>query len=118
MTDFRPINLCNVMYKIISKVLANRLKQVFPHIISSTQSAFIPGYLIPKNVSVAYETLHTMHSKKKGKKGSIALKLDISKAYDRVEWSFLQGIMQRMVSGRVNQKGDGMCYYIYIFCTY
>ena len=45
---------------------------------------------------MAYETLHAMHSRKKGKKGSIALKLDISKAYDRVEWSFLQGIMQRM----------------------
>ena len=45
---------------------------------------------------MAYETLHAMHSRKKGKKGSLALKLDINKAYDRVEWPFLQGIMQRM----------------------
>ena len=48
------------------------------------------------NVIVAYETLHTMHGRKKGKKGALALKLDISKAYDRVEWSFLKGMMIKL----------------------
>ena len=88
MSNFRPI--------IMSKVLANRLKQVLPYIVSPTQSAFVLGRLIIDNVLVAYETLHTMHAKRKGKKGSLALKLDVSKAYDRVEWQFLQGIMEKM----------------------
>ena len=60
------------------------------------QSAFVSGRLITNNVLVAYETLHTMHARKKGKKGTLALKLDISRAYDRVEWQFLQGIMEKM----------------------
>ena len=77
-------------------MLANRLKLILPDIISPTQSAFVPGRLITDNVLVAYETLHTMHGRKKGKKGSMALKLDISKVYDRVEWNFLRGIMEKL----------------------
>ena len=96
MSNIRLISLCNVIHKIISKVLANRLKQILPHIISPTQSAFVPGRLITDNVLLAYETLHTLHSRKKGKTGSLALKLDVRKAYDRVEWAFLRGMMTKM----------------------
>ena len=77
-------------------MLANRLKYILPAIISPTQSAFVPGRLITNNILVAYETLYTMHVRKKGKKGLIALKLYISKVYDWVEWPFLQGMMQKM----------------------
>lgn len=84
-SDYRPISLCNVIYKIIAKVLANRLKQILPNIIAPTHSAFVLVRLITDNVLVAYEALHTMRGKMKGKTGSLAMKLDISKAYDKVE---------------------------------
>ena len=96
MSDYRPISLCNVIYKIISKVLANRLKLILPQVISVSQSAFVPGRLITDNVLVAYEILHGKYCKKKGKKGSLLLKLDVSKAYEHVEWSFLRGIMTKL----------------------
>ena len=95
-SNYRPISLCNVIYKIISKVLANRLKLILPRLISRTQSAFILDRLVTDNVLVVYETLCTMHCRRSGKRGPLALKLDISKSYGRIEWPFLKGIMSRL----------------------
>ncbi|XP_062171134.1 uncharacterized protein LOC133876926 [Alnus glutinosa] len=106
-SDFRPISLCDVIYKIISKVLANRLKQVLPFIISSEQSAFIPGRLITDNILIAFEAFHTMDTRLKGKEGFMALKLDMSKAYDRLEWDFVEGVFRKLGFGDRYEEASG-----------
>ena len=95
-SEFRPISLCNVLYKIFSKVLANRLKKILPHIIIEQQSAFTKNRLISDNILVAFELLHCLQNHKSTKGDFMALKLDMSKAYDHVEWAFLEKIMRKL----------------------
>ncbi|XP_050290016.1 uncharacterized protein LOC126728194 [Quercus robur] len=95
-SDYRPISLYNVTYKIASKAIANRLKKFLPSIISDTQSAFAHGRLIMGNILVAFETMHHISRKKGVKMGEMAIKLDMSKAYDRVEWVFVEKIMEKL----------------------
>ena len=96
MAEFRLINLCNTTYKLISKVLANRLKLILPSIIIENQSAFILGHLILDNVLVAFEFMHYLNHKDEGKNNYMSIKLDISKAFDRVEWKFIHEVMVKM----------------------
>ena len=92
-TEFLRISLCNVSYKIISKVLDNRLKKILADVINESQSAFVAGRQITDNVLVVFETMHCINGKRKGKEALMALKFDMSKAYDRVEWRYLEVIM-------------------------
>ncbi|KAL0310148.1 UNVERIFIED_CONTAM: hypothetical protein Sangu_2458200 [Sesamum angustifolium] len=96
LTQFRPISLCNVVYKIASKTVANRLKLILDHIISPAQSAFVPHRLITDNILLAFKLNHFLNTKTTGKQGYMAMKLDVSKAYDKVEWAFLEQVMAKL----------------------
>jgi len=96
MADFRQITLCNVSYKIISKILVNRLKPHLSGIISENQAAFIPGRMITDNVIMAHEVFHSLKVRKRQANSYMALKTDITKAYDRLEWNFLEETMRYM----------------------
>lgn len=94
--DFRPISLCNVVMKIVSKTVANRIKTILPDLIDEEQSGIVSGRLIMGNALIVMECFHWLKKKKKGRKGMMALKLDMSKAYDRLEWDFVIGVLNAM----------------------
>nr|XP_025677258.2 uncharacterized protein LOC112777171 isoform X2 [Arachis hypogaea] len=87
--DFCPISLCNVVYKVITKVLVNRLRPFLTEIISPLQGGFIPGRGAPDNIIITQEILHFM-KQTKSRKGTLAFKIDLEKAYDRIDWRFLE----------------------------
>lgn len=91
-----PISLCNVSYRIIAKAIANILKPILSQIISPAQSTFMPNRLITDNVIISYECLHKIRHSKGKRNGLVALKLDVSKAYDMVEWQFLKQTMTKI----------------------
>ncbi|KAL5553303.1 hypothetical protein UlMin_040704 [Ulmus minor] len=78
---YRPIAVCNVIYKVISKILADRLKPLLSRLICPTQSAFVPGISIHDNTVLIQEVIHAM-KQKKGAQGWTVLKIDLQKAYD------------------------------------
>ena len=95
-TQFRPISLCNFAYKVISKIMVNRMQERMGEIITENQSAFLAGRQIQDNILVAQEVFHFLKMKKRGKKSYMAMKVDMNKAYDRVEWDFLEAVMLKL----------------------
>lgn len=89
MVDFRPISLCNVLCKIIAKTIANKLKCILPWIIDKSQNGLVPDRLITDNVILAIEIFHWLQGGRSSGENFVAIKLDISKAYDRVEWGLV-----------------------------
>lgn len=87
--QFRPIALCNVIYKILTKVLSNRMQSFLPALINKTQCSFVPGRHMVDNAIILQEVIHSM-AHHKGSKGYMIIKLDLEKAYDRLEWSFIK----------------------------
>ncbi|KAK2658541.1 hypothetical protein Ddye_005074 [Dipteronia dyeriana] len=144
MGDYRPISLCHVIYKVIVMTITNRLRGVLDRIISEAQCAFISGRLISNNPIFRFECLSRIKRRKR-KRGSIAIKLDMFKAYDRVEWGFIEQMMGKVgflkkwrqliwnfistvsYSYRLNEEvcgnikptrhGDPLSSYLFVICT-
>lgn len=98
--DFRPISLIHSFAKLIMKILANRLAGQLDSMVSKNQSAFIKGRFIQDNFMLVQQTARFFHAQKQPR---ILLKLDISKAFDSVSWSFLLEVLQKLGFGRIFQ---------------
>ena len=95
-TDYRPISLVHSFAKLVTKILANRLVPMLKELVATNQSAFVQGRCIHDNYMLVQQTIKLLHKKKVP---SIFLKLDISKAFDSVSWSFLLEILQHLGFG-------------------
>lgn len=88
-TQFKPVNLYTVLYKIITKTIANRLRPLMPKINKQNLTSFVAGQSISNNIVIAQEAMHSMR-KSKGKMSWMALKIEIEKAYDNVRSDFFE----------------------------
>jgi hypothetical protein len=88
--DFRPISLCNLCYKVISKIISNRIKPFLYNSLSIEQLGFLQGRRIQDAIGTTHESLHSI---KKKKLKSLVLKLDLRKAYDCIDWELLRLIL-------------------------
>ena len=93
-SHFRPISLCNIIYKTISKLIVAKMRPLLHKLISPSQSAFIPDRWIVKNQVLVHELLHSF-KKRKVKYGIMATKLDLQKVYDKVNWKFLEAVLSK-----------------------
>ena len=94
LAQLMSISLCNVGYKVITKTMTNRLKDIMASVIAPNQSSFVPGRQITDNLIINQEVLHSMRTKKSGK-GSMPIKIDLEKAFDCLSWSFIKDTPRR-----------------------
>lgn len=104
--DYRPIACCNVIYKCISKILSDQIKNDLASIVGINQSGFIPGRKISDNILLTQELMHNYHRQFGPPRCSF--KVDIQKAYDTVEWDFLRHVLRGMVF--IKLWFSGLCY--------
>lgn len=104
MNQFRPISLCSTVYKIIAKILVNRLRPLLDKIVSPLQSAFILGRSIHDNILLSYEIMHKFRNLK-SKSAGVAIKLYMEKAYDRMKWDFILKCFKKWASIQYGTPG-------------
>jgi hypothetical protein len=85
--QYRPICLLNVSFKIFTKVATNRLSLIAQKLIRPTQTTFLTGRNIMEGAIILHETIHKLYTKKQD---GVIFKIDFGKAYDKVNWNFLQ----------------------------
>ncbi|XP_074313543.1 uncharacterized protein LOC141648721 [Silene latifolia] len=96
--NFRPISLCNVIMKVITRCITNRLKKFMEKLLGDFQNAFVSGRNIGDNILITNEILQKKSSSRNGRMGRMAFKADMSKAYDRLDWNFIRGNSKSCVS--------------------
>ncbi|XP_028779093.1 uncharacterized protein LOC114735561 [Neltuma alba] len=111
--DFRPIILCNVIYKTITKVIANRIKEFLLEVISPNQCNFVLSRTSADNIVVAQEVIHSMRNMQ-GKRGYMAIKIDLEKAYDRILWEGSRA--EEFTPTRGLRQGDLLSPYLFMIC--
>ncbi|XP_074270950.1 uncharacterized protein LOC141594862 [Silene latifolia] len=94
--DFRPINLCNVIMKVVTKCIANRIKGIMDDLVGPFQSAFVPNRSIADNIVIAQEILHVINHRNYGKEGLMTVKANMSKAYGTLNWNFIRGVLSSL----------------------
>ena len=92
LSNYRPISLYNTVYKIVSKILVGRLRLFLEKLISPFQAAFVPRRRGTDNAIIVQELIHTIN-RKKGRTGFMAVKIDLEKAYDKLEWGFIRDML-------------------------